>query len=132
MNLGQVLEVLEAKSVSGNLDPKIEIRTACGADLMSDVLAFAHSDGNLLLTGLVNPQVVITADMASVLAIVFVRGKLPPSETIAMAEERGIPLLSTICSSFEACGRLYLLGLESCDVRGADRRGVMERLKKLS
>ena len=84
-----------------------------GADLMSDVLAFTQ-EGTLLMTGLTNPQVVRTAEMASVKAVVFVRGKLPPAETIALAEEKGIPLLASKYTMFETCGRLYKAGLPSC------------------
>ena len=88
---------------------------ACGADLMSDVLAFTHA-GTLLLTGLTNPQVVRTAEMAGIRAIIFVRGKRPPRETIALAEEKGIPLLATRYTLYEACGRLYNAGLPGCGV----------------
>lgn len=88
---------------------------ACGADLMSDVLAFTHA-GTLLLTGLTNPQVVRTSDMAGVQAIVFVRGKLPPPETVALAEQRNIPLLASRYTMYETCGRIYQTGLPSCGV----------------
>lgn len=88
---------------------------ACGADLMSDVLAFTHA-GTLLLTGLTNPQVVRTAEMAGIKAIVFVRGKHPPRETLVLAEDKGIPLLATRYTLYEACGRLYSAGLPSCGV----------------
>jgi len=86
---------------------------ACGADLMSDVLAFTHA-GTLLLTGLTNPQVVRTAEMAGIEAIVFVRGKYPPPETIALAEQENIALLASRYTMYESCGRLYEAGLGSC------------------
>ena len=86
---------------------------ACGADLMSDVLAFTHA-GTLLMTGLTNPQVVRTAEMAGIVAIVFVRGKLPPPETIALAQDKDIPLLASKYTMYETCGRLYQIGLPSC------------------
>ncbi|MBN1812810.1 MAG: hypothetical protein JXA14_13320, partial [Anaerolineae bacterium] len=47
-------------------------------------------------------------------AIVFVRGKMPPEETIALAEERDIPLMASKYTLFETCGRLYKAGLPSC------------------
>ena len=84
---------------------------------MSDVLAFTHP-GTLLLTGLTNPQVVRTAEVAGIVAVVFVRGKVPPPETVALAEERGIPLLATHHSLYEACGRLYAAGLPGCSMSG--------------
>jgi predicted transcriptional regulator len=80
---------------------------------MSDVLAFTHT-GTLLMTGLTNPQVVRTAEMAGIVAIVFVRGKLPPPETIALAEEKGIPLLASKYTMYETCGRIFRTGLKSC------------------
>jgi predicted transcriptional regulator len=113
MKLGDVLSVIEGKVISEEVDLDIEIQMGCGADLMSDVLSFTH-EGTLLLTGLTNPQVVRTAEVAGINAIVFVRGKMPPEETIALAEERGIPLLASKYTMFETCGRLYKAGLASC------------------
>lgn len=132
MRLGEVLIALDGHVASETFDPDLDVGAACGADLMSDVLTFAHRDGTLVLTGLTNPQVIRTAEVASVVAIVFVRGKTPPPETVRLAEEKGIPLISTKCSMFEACGRLYSLGLESCDVRGIERELVSKRLSELS
>ncbi|MBM4431612.1 MAG: hypothetical protein FJ026_14905 [Chloroflexi bacterium] len=113
MRLAEVLSILEGKVISINVDLSQEVSMACGADLMSDVLAFTHA-GTLLMTGLTNPQVVRTAEIAGIAAIVFVRGKLPPPETIALAEEKGIPLLASKYTMYESCGRLYQLGLPSC------------------
>jgi predicted transcriptional regulator len=113
LTLDEVVRVLEARIVSRNANLNMNLEMACGADLMSDVLAFTHV-GTLLLTGLINPQAVRTAEMAEVKAIVFVRGKIPPPETVALAEQKGIPLLATRCTMYEACGRLYKAGLKSC------------------
>ncbi len=113
MILAEVLSTLEGKLLSPSIDLKQEISMACGADLMSDVLAFTHA-GTLLLTGLTNPQVVRTAEMACIVAIVFVRGKLPPHETISLAQEKGIPLLASKYTMYESCGRLFNAGLPGC------------------
>jgi len=113
MTLAEVLSVIEGKKISCDKDFSQEVSMACGADLMSDVLAFTHA-GTLLMTGLTNPQVVRTAEMAGIVAIVFVRGKLPPPETIALAKEKGIPLLASKYTMYETCGRLYQAGLPSC------------------
>ncbi len=115
MTLAEVLALIDGRAISRHVDLDQEIRMACGADLMSDVLAFSHA-GTLLMTGLTNPQVVRTAEMAGVQAIVFVRGKYPPPETISMAEARNIPLLASRYTMYETCGRLYAAGLESCGV----------------
>ncbi len=119
MDLKTVLEVIEGEVFSPlpGLSPaadvdlsKLEFRFGGAADLMSDTLAYAPPD-SLLLTGLTHPQVVRTAEIAGILALVFVRGKRPPSETVALAAEVGIPLLGTRYKLYEACGRLYAAGL---------------------
>lgn len=115
MKLGKVLELIEGKSISKNVNLDQEVEMGCGADLMSDVLASTH-EGTLLMSGLTNPQVVRTAEIAGISAIVFVRGKIPPQKTIALAEEKGIPLLASKYTMFATCGRLYQAGLPSCGI----------------
>lgn len=78
--------------------------------MMSDVLAYVK-DQSVLLTGLLNPQVVRTAEMMDMLCIVFVRGKRPESEVVELARQKGIVLLSTEERLFTACGILYTNGL---------------------
>ena len=85
----------------------------CGCDLMSDVLSFIKPN-SLLLTGLTNPQVIRTAEMADIKAICFIRGKKPDKETVELAKSKNIPLLLTDLPMFEACGRLYKEGLAGC------------------
>ncbi len=114
MQLGQLKDVLQAKVLCGGDYLDREIEMVCGSDLMSDVLAFIEAD-SLLLTGLTNPQVVRTAEMAEISAVCFVRGKQPQAETIKLADARKMPLLTTGLSMFESCGRLYREGLHSCD-----------------
>ena len=116
MKLREILSIVEG-TLLYDADLDMELATACAADLMSDVLAFAGS-GSVLLTGLCNPQVVRTAEMADIAAIVFVRGKLPPSETIELAREKGIPLAATPSTMFEMCGRLYQAGMRGCPISG--------------
>ncbi len=114
MELKKITEVLEAEVISGDDNLSREIDITSGSDLLSDVLAFTKS-GTLLLTGLINPQVVRTAEMVDILAICFVRGKKPQVETVKLAVEKQIPLLATKFSMFECCGRLYKHGLRGCD-----------------
>lgn len=111
MDLQTVASLLDAEVISQGADLQITVQVGGAADLMSDVLAFLTPD-SLLLTGLVNPQVVRTAEMAGVRAVVFVRGKRPPDETIRLAAEVKVPLLVTRYTMFDACGRLFHAGLE--------------------
>jgi predicted transcriptional regulator len=125
LNLEQIIAVIDGRAVSNQADLSIEVDMACGADLMSDVLAFTHS-GTLLLTGLTNPQVVRTSEMAGIKAIVFVRGKMPPPETVSLAESKGIPLLASRLTMYEACGLLFATGLDSCGLFSLGSFGANE------
>lgn len=111
MTLTEMQQLLNAKCHTKIALSNREIASCCGADLLSDVLAFTKSN-SLLLTGLIHPQVVRTAEMLDLVAIVFVRGKEPNEDMIALAEERSIPLFSTDCTMFKACGLLYEGGLK--------------------
>jgi predicted transcriptional regulator len=108
--LRDVQEILNAEVLVGEEKLDVEVHTAFAADLMSDVLAFADS-GCILLTGLTNPQVIRTADVLDIAAIVLVRGKRPPPETIRAAVDKNIPLLATKYILFETAGRLYAKGI---------------------
>ena len=105
-------ELLEAKIVCGEEYLGRHVYSACGCDLMSDVLAFA-SDQAVLLTGLVNPQVVRTALMMDMNCIVFVRAKKPSDEIIKLAQEHELVVLSTEKPLYISCGILYENGLAS-------------------
>ena len=110
MTIGHIRDVLEADVLTGNDILDVEIHSACGSDLMSDVLAFVKDQG-MLLTGLVNPQVIRTAEMMDMRCVVFVRGKRPGPEMIELAASSGIALISTGLRMFEACGLLYREGI---------------------
>lgn len=110
MKLTKVVECVEGIFVSDDVDPELEVYQGFSADLMSDALRFGH-DGVLLLTGLTNPQAIRTAEMAGMRAVLFVRAKLPPPETVALAQKAGIVLMATRYTLYEASGLLYQAGL---------------------
>lgn len=110
MKLEEIKEILDARILAGENNLEHEIHSACGSDLMSDVLAFVK-DQALLLTGLLNIQVVRTAEMMDIKAIVFVRGKEPSEDVIKLAEEKDMILLTTQLPLYLACGKLYSKGL---------------------
>ena len=114
MKIESLLKYVEGELLTKSADLSCEVKGGCGADLMSDVLASIQPDA-VLLTGLCNPQVVRTAQMSDVAAIVFVRGKRPPEETIRLADEEGIPLITTPFGMFESSGRLFMAGLPSLE-----------------
>ena len=114
MNIKNLITHVEGNLLTNTVDLDREVLGGCGADLMSDVLASIQSDA-VLLTGLCNPQVVRTAQMSDIAAIVFVRGKIPPKETIELAEEEKIPLITSPYGMFELSGRLFQAGLPSLE-----------------
>jgi predicted transcriptional regulator len=113
MKLKEVATILEAQEIYlGNFHEK-EVSLVCACDLMSDVLTYIKPD-TLLITGLINPQVIRTAEVAEIAAVCFVRGKKPGKEAVDLAQKKEIPLLASHLSTFEACGRLYSKGLVGC------------------
>ena len=110
MKISTIRELLCADVVCGEEMMGDHVYSACGSDMMSDVLAYVK-DQAVLLTGLVNTQVVRTAEMMDMRCIVFVRSKQPTAEIVELAKESGIALLATPKRMYEACGILYANGL---------------------
>jgi len=114
MKVSEIVKILDAEILSTvKNESQVNITMACGADLMSDVLAFIKTN-TLLFTGLITPQVVYTAENAGVNVICFVRGKRPSDEIIDLAKEKGIVLLAAKNGMFECCGKLYKNGIIGC------------------
>ena len=110
MKISQMQQLLEARVLCCEENIDRHVYSACGCDLMSAVLAFVK-DQAVLLTGLVNPQVIRTAEMMDMICVVFVRSKVPTQEMIDLASESGIVLMVSDKRLYEACGLLYTNGL---------------------
>lgn len=113
MNLAEIRSLLDAQVLTKQSEDDlaaIDIKMICGSDLMSDVLAFVKDQG-MLMTGLVNPQVVRTAEMMDIHTVCFVRGKIPDDDLIELAQSHGLALLTTNHPMYIACGKLYHGGL---------------------
>lgn len=110
MKVEEIKRILDADLITGEENLDLEIKSACGSDLMSDVMAYVK-ENVLLLTGLVNPQVIRTAEMMDIKAVVFVRGKNPGQAVTELAKDRKILVMATKDPMFIACGKLYNAGL---------------------
>ena len=110
MTIRDIKDLLGAELVCGEEWLDKEVLMACGSDLMSDVLAYVKEQ-SVLITGLLNPQAIRTAEMMDIVCIIFVRGKVPTDEMVALARQRGIVILSSDKHMFTACGILYSNGL---------------------
>ena len=116
MKISSIKELLNANIVCGEENLDREVFSACGSDMMSDVLAYVK-DQAVLLTGLVNSQVIRTAEMMDMHCIVFVRGKEPTEEMLSLAKDCEMVVMCTKKRMFEACGKLYMKGLNNCEVQ---------------
>lgn len=112
MKISEIKDLLDAEVLTGADHLDSDVFSACGSDMMSDVLAYVK-DQAVLLTGLVNSQVVRTAEMMDMICIVFVRNKRPTEEMLELAKESGIVVMCTAKRMYEACGKLYASGLKS-------------------
>ena len=110
MTLSDIRDLLDAEVLCGDAFLDREAHSACASDFMSDALAYVK-DQAILLTGMVNPQVIRTADMMDMKCIVFVRGKRPDEGMLALAKERGMVVMATAKPMYPSCGELYLNGL---------------------
>ena len=110
MTLRDIARLLDAEVLTGEDKLDTEAVTACGSDLMSDVLAFVK-DKTILITGLVNAHVIRTAEMLDIICVVFARGKRPSEDILEQAREIDLPVLATKLTTYTACGELYLHGL---------------------
>lgn len=114
MKVSEIMKALDADLIYGEDFLDRDVFSACGSDMMSDVLAYVK-DQAVLITGLTNPQVIRTAVMMDMVCIVFVRNKRPTEEMIDLAESQGIVVLASPKRMFDACGILYTAGLHLPD-----------------
>ncbi len=112
MTISEIIDVLEAEIVGGGSLEKV-VHRACACDLLSEVLRCMSKD-SILLTNLTHVQTVHVADMVDAIAICYTRSKKPNDDAVNLAREKGIVLLSTKLSSYEASGRLCQSGLPGC------------------
>lgn len=110
MKISTIRDLLDADVICCEEGLGRHVYSACGSDMMSDVLAYVK-DQAVLFTGLINSQVIRTAEMMDMNCIVFVRSKMPTEEMIELAKESDIVLMATSKRMYEACGILYSNGL---------------------
>jgi predicted transcriptional regulator len=123
MKIKRLVRLIRGKVIKGNdLTEKMDIKHAFAADLMSDVLALVSGDNKntILITGITNPQIIRTAEMLDVPAVIVARGKEIPNETIKLAEETHITIIGTKYIVFVTSGILYKYGISGVKIRRSD------------
>ena len=116
MTIADMVRVLHARVLCGEARIETPVFTACCSDLMSDVLAFVN-EKSVLITGLVNPHVIRTADMLDLKCLVFARGKVPTAEILEQAQEQGMVVMTTRETAFTASGLLFAAGLRGAPIQ---------------
>lgn len=98
----KIIKSLQASVIVGNNIEGKFISDIYASDLMSDMLAYSKS-GAILLTGLNSIQAVISAYMAELTGVIFIRSKIPNNEIKKFAEKKGLIILTTDADMYEAC-----------------------------
>ncbi|MEW5746084.1 MAG: DRTGG domain-containing protein [Nitrospirota bacterium] len=115
MELQRIVELVEGKIVvSGRSSPGsgVSVTSVYSTDLMSDVLHYAIR-GSLLITGLNQSQVIRSAEIADIPAVLVTQDKRIDREMAELARAKDITIISTRLPMFTVCGILYEQGLRS-------------------
>ena len=115
MQIKEIENILECKNHTDEELLLRDIQYCYATDMMSDVLKSCKI-GSLLITGLVNQQIIQIAEIMDLKGILFVSGKVPGDEIIEKANEKNLPMLTTEKQLFEACGILYASGLRGKEI----------------
>jgi len=113
MTLDEIAEILEADIIVNSAADDLNMESACSSDMLSSILYY-HTPNSLLITGLTQPQVIKTAEIAGIRIIAFVLNKKPSQSSIEMAKQKNIPIISTPLCMYTASGRLFRAGLPGC------------------
>ena len=123
MTINDIVRILDARVLCGEHRLDRVVYSAFCSDLMSDVLAFVN-EKTVLITGIINPQVIRTAEMLDIRCLIFVRGKTPSEMVLDQARELGITVLTTKDSAFTSCGKLYAEGLRGVAIEWPESEGA--------
>jgi hypothetical protein len=119
MTIGDIVRLFDCVVYTPELfDAKRIVDHAFCADLMSDALMIMSTvkdqtllEKGALITGLATNQSIRTAEMLDVGVVLLVRGKVPASPVVELANESGILLLGTTKTMFNASGMMYERGV---------------------
>lgn len=112
MELREIKELLKCQVLANENRLNEKVGNICASELMSNVLT-CMGNNKLLVTGLNNLQVIRTAEMSDIPAVVFVQDKRPSFELVELAKDKEIVVMLTEYSLYTVCGILYQAGLRS-------------------
>jgi len=92
-------------------DYENNISYVSASEILSEVRAYI-ADSILLITSLLSKQVIRTAYIMDLSAVVFTCGIVPSAEIIDFARESQVAVITTSLNTYTACGLLYSAGLQ--------------------
>jgi hypothetical protein len=110
MNVAEAAKKIDGTLITVTASTDREIQGGYASDLLSDVMGNSH-EGDVWITLQKHVNIVAVASLKGLAAIVLVNGRKPEPDTIAKAEESGIPIVSTPLQAFDAIGVLYSNGI---------------------
>lgn len=118
MKINELIDVLQAKVLTPNINNDIDIKYAFSGDLMSDALMMLRTapedfcEQGVLITGNATMQSVRTAEILDFKMIILTRGKIATEQVIEQAYTSEISILTTENVSFTTNGKLYSHGIK--------------------
>ncbi|MDO4870014.1 MAG: [Fe-Fe] hydrogenase large subunit C-terminal domain-containing protein [Bacillota bacterium] len=111
MKFKDILRLIDGELLCENREAmEKEYSYAFATDLMSNVM-LGNVDDSILITSLVNPQVIRASEMMNMSAIILTSGKSATDTMIQLADNRNIALAATELPTFTVCGKLHNVGI---------------------
>jgi hypothetical protein len=110
MNVEEAAKKIEGTLVAGSAAAAKEVQGGYASDLLSDVMGNSR-EGDLWITMQKHVNIVAVAQLNGLAGIVLVNNRKPEPDTVARAEETGIPIITTPLQAFNVIGILYSLGI---------------------
>ena len=111
MELKTIISMINGKVLYGTEEIlRRKYAYAVASDLMSNVM-LDTADDSILITSLVNPQVIRASEMMNITCIIITCGKTVTDSMIELAANRNIALVKTDDTTFTVCGKLHSNGL---------------------
>lgn len=110
INVETLISELGLEVVAGSQGVDRSVEDGYCGDLLSDVMGNAPP-GSVWITIQSHLNIVAVALLREMAAIVIAGGFAPDEETIARADQEGIPILTWPGSSYDLAGKLYAMGI---------------------
>lgn len=112
MKLHQIAKKLALTVKAGETGLDTEVTGGYAGDLLSCAMAGARQ-GNVWVTLQGHLNIVAIASLDELAGIIVTENKPVAQDTLAKAEEEGIPILATPLPTFEIVGRLWEMGVRT-------------------